>query len=381
MNPLLIVGAGLAGAVLARQLAEAGLPVQVIDAEPRIGGNCCTERDPQTGIMLHLRGPHVFHTSHEEVWRFINRFGEWVPYVSRIKASTERGVYGLPINLHTINQFFGTALTPGEAREFLKAKTVRGKNKPSNFEEHAKASIGPELYKTFFRGYTVKQWGCDPRELPASILKRLPVRFDYNDNYFDSTYQAIPRDGYSAVIEAILTHPLISVSLETPWERAMRPFFEHVFFSGAIDRFYEYAEGRLGYRTVSWSFATLVGDAQGTAVINFPGLEVPWTRMIEHKHFTPWERFDNTVISKEFSRESLDEDLPCYPKRLEADLAVMRRYVSRATSDVGVSFIGRLGTYRYLDMDIVIAESLDFAARWLAAHAESRRLPVFSAEL
>lgn len=378
MKAVLIVGAGLSGAVLARELAEAGIAVRVIDARSHVGGNCHTERDPDTDVMVHVYGPHIFHTSSEEVWRYLQRFGEWVPFVNRVKAHTGKGVFSLPINLHTINQFFGKSLSPHEAREFLAGKVDGSIGEPMNFEEQALKSIGRELYEAFFKGYTIKQWGCDPTELPPEILKRLPVRFTYNDSYYDSIHQAMPREGYTRVIENILAHPLVGISLATPWDLAMRQDAGHVFFSGALDQFYGFCEGRLGYRTVHWQREIHEDDFQNNAVINYTQPDVPWTRVLEHKHFAPWESHARTLVFREFSKETGEGDLPYYPKRLAADRLVLHRYLERAKHEQGVSFIGRMGTYRYLDMDQVIAETLEFSRAWLDAESNGRPPPIFS---
>jgi UDP-galactopyranose mutase len=378
MRELLVVGAGFSGAVLARELAEAGHAVRVIDARGHVGGNCHTERDPGTGVLVHAHGPHIFHTSNETVWRYVRRFGDWLPFVHRVKAHAGRGVYGLPINLHTLNQFFGRTLTPAEARAFLAGRAEAGIGEPANFEEQALRLIGRELYEAFFRGYTIKQWGCVPTELPASLLRRLPVRFDYNDSYHDGLYQAMPREGYTRVIGNILAHPAVRVDLDTPWEPDMRREAGHVFFTGPLDQFYGHAHGRLGYRTVYWREETHAGDYQGVAQFNYTQLEVPWTRVLEYKHFAPWESHAGTLIAREFSKETGPEDTPYYPKRLAADRVVLARYVDRARHEQGVSFLGRLGTYRYLDMHQVIAEALDFSRIWLAAMTSGEAAPVFS---
>ncbi len=328
--------------------------------------------------MVHVHGAHIFHTSSEEVWRYVRRFGEWVPFVHRVRADTGAGVFSLPINLRTINRFFGRTLSPSQARDFLECLAEKSIGEPANFEEQALKSIGRELYEAFFRGYTIKQWGCDPTELPPEIFTRLPVRFDGDDRYYDSTYQAMPRGGYTRVIENILAHQLVKIRLSTPWHPTLRQEAAHVFFSGALDQFYDFCEGRLGYRTVSWRPETHEGDFQGSAVINYPRLDVPWTRVLEHKHFAPWESHARTLVSREFSKETGEDDTPYYPKRLEVDRSVLSRYRERAERERGVSFIGRLGTYRYLDMHQVIAETLDFSQAWLEAKSLGRPLPVFS---
>ena len=210
----------------------------------------------------------------------------------------------MPINLHTINQFFGKSFNPVEAREFIQRLSDKSIIEPRNFEEQALKFIGSDLYEAFFYGYTKKQWGCEPRELPASILNRLPVRFNYDDNYYNTTYQGIPAGGYTEVIRKILEHPAIQVKLNTPYEAAMASRFKHVFYTGPIDAYYGFSEGRLGYRTVFWSEETFDNDYQGTAVINYPGLDVAHTRIHEHKHFTPWEVHEKTYVFTELSRST-----------------------------------------------------------------------------
>ena len=379
MSEILVVGAGFAGAVLARALAEAGLAVHVIEVRAHVGGNCHTARDAQTGVLEHVYGPHIFHTSNSAVWDYVQRFGCWMPFVNRVKAHTGRGMFSLPVNLHTINQFFGKTLGPADAADFVRSIADGSIAVPANFEEQALKFVGRALYEEFFKGYTVKQWGCDPTLLPAEILKRLPLRFNYNDSYYDSTYQAMPRDGYTQVIENILAHPLVRVSLDTAWQPAMQQDVAHVFFSGAMDQFFAADEGRLGYRSLRWQRETHAGDFQGTAIINYPGEEVAWTRVIEHKHFAPWETHERTLVTREFSHETAPGDIPYYPKRLANDRQLLQRYIERAQQLDGVTFIGRLGTYRYLDMHQVIAESLALARNWLAARANGQPLPVFSA--
>lgn len=379
-NRVLIVGAGFSGAVLARQLADtAAIPSLVIDERDHLGGNCHTERDQASGVMIHRYGPHIFHTSRTDVWSYVQRFGTFMPFVNRVKASIERGIFSLPINLHTINQFFGTRLNPAEAKAFLETQADTSITHPANFEEQALRFIGRDLYEAFFKGYTLKQWGCDPRDLPASILRRLPVRFNYDDNYYSSTFQGIPEHGYTAIVTNILDHPLIETKTSTPFEMAMRGEFAHVFHTGPIDQFYGRQFGDLGYRTVFWQRHDSTGDHQGNAVINYPGIENEFTRVHEHKHFAPWEHHERTVAFVEYSKETAAGDIPYYPKRLAEDMQVLDRYTKLASSDHGISFLGRLATYRYMDMHQVIGEALDFSDAWLAARAAAAALPVFPA--
>jgi UDP-galactopyranose mutase len=373
---VLVVGAGLSGAVLARHLAEhAGLASLVIEERPHIAGNCHTERDESTGVMLHRYGPHIFHTSNEAVWAYMKRFTEIVPYCHRVKASINRGIFSLPVNLHTINQFFGRSFNPAEARAFVERLGDKRIGEPANLEEQALKFIGRELYEAFFHGYTKKQWGCEPRELPASILRRLPVRFDYDDSYHSSLYSGIPRDGYTACIANILNHELIEVQTGVRFEHAMKDGFLHVFFTGPIDAYYGYSNGRLAYRTVYWDRVEATGDFQGCSQMNYPQLGVPHTRIHEDKHFTPWEKHERTVALVEFSKETAGDDVPYYPKRLVADKSVLDGYVARALEERHVSFLGRLATYRYMDMHQAIEESLGLARQWLEATKDGKRLP------
>jgi UDP-galactopyranose mutase len=225
--------------------------------------------------------------------------------------------------------------------------------------------IGRELYETFFYGYTKKQWGCEPRELPASILKRLPVRFNYDDNYYASRYQGIPMEGYTEMIRRILDHPKISVVLNRSVDAKIADEYAHLFYTGPIDEYYGFAEGRLNYRTVYWSRIDAEGDYQGNAVVNYCEAEVPHTRVHEHKHFTPWEEHKQTAVFVEYSKQTGPTDIPYYPMRLPADVEMYQRYAKLAEREEKVSFLGRLATYRYLDMDKVIGEALDFSAEFV----------------
>lgn len=362
--------------MLARELAERlGARVEVIDQRAHLGGNCHTERDAESGVMVHQYGPHIFNTSHEDVWQYVNRFGEFRHFANRVKAVNSRGVFSFPINLHTINQFFGASFSPEEARAFIASRADASIGAPANFEEQALKFVGRELYEAFLYSYTRKHWGCEPRELPASILKRLPLRFNYDDNYYDSRYQAIPVDGYSAVMARMLDHPNIRLLLGVRWEAAMAEKFDHVFYSGPLDELLGFPQGRLGYRTIFFERIDAAGDFQGNAVINFTGAENPWTRIHEHKHFAPWERLERTVAFREFAKETEAGEIPYYPKRLSADMDLLRSYEARLADFPKVTPIGRLGTYRYLDMDQVIGEALDLAADTTAAVQNKTRIP------
>jgi UDP-galactopyranose mutase len=362
MKKILIVGAGLSGAVIARELAEkTNSVIDVIESRNHIGGNCHTYRDPLSGVMIHAYGPHIFNTDLTHVWEYVNRFSRFMPFTNRVKASTSRGVYSMPINLHTINQFYGRNFSPSEARDFIVLQGDGSISEPANFEEQALKFIGKELYEAFFKGYTQKQWGCDPKCLPASILKRLPVRFTYDDNYYSTQFQGIPEHGYSSMIENILAHPQIKVSLNTEYKKGDECSYDHLFYSGPIDRFYNYCNGRLRYRTVWFERIDADGDYQGNAVINYPEAKYPYTRVHEHKHFTPWESHVKTVAFREYSKETTSQDLPFYPLRLKEDLEMFESYRQLAQAHPAMTFIGRLGTYQYLDMDDVIDDAFKAA--------------------
>ncbi|QRM56430.1 UDP-galactopyranose mutase [Sinorhizobium sp. BG8] len=372
-----VIGAGLSGAVIARELAQAGYEVEVIDTRDHIAGNCHTERDSETGVMVHVYGPHIFHTDDAEVWDYVNGFQTFMPYKNRVKTTSDEQVYSLPVNLHTINQFFGKTFRPDEARSFLEEQADKTIAEPETFEEQALRFVGKDLYEAFFKGYTQKQWGCSPTDLPASILKRLPVRFNYDDNYFFHKYQGMPENGYTDMIGRILDHPGIAVRLGTHFKRGEGPDYEHVFYSGPLDGYFDYELGRLGYRTLDFERFTYEGDYQGCAVMNYGDVSVPYTRITEHKHFSPWEEHKGSVCYREFSRACGPEDVPYYPIRLVQEKEQLAQYVSRAEQETSVTFVGRLGTYRYLDMDVTIREALDTARLYLSRKVEKASMPVF----
>ncbi len=376
MTPVLIAGAGLSGAVLARELAEAGQRVEVFETRDHIAGNCHTERDPQTGVLVHRYGPHIFHTSDAEVRDYVTRFARFREYRHRVWTTVRGQVYPMPITLATINQFFGQALSPRTAQAFI-AERAEPIDTPANFEEQALSMIGRELYEAFFKGYTEKQWGLPPSALPASILKRLPLRFSYEDSYFNHDFQAMPEEGYTPMVAAMLDHPLITVRLSTPLDPACVGQDGHVFWSGPLDAFFNHRLGRLGYRTLDFEHLWGEGDVQGCPVMNYGDPDAPYTRITEHKHFAPWEDHTGTVVTREYSRLASDTDIPYYPIRLVDEKTMLARYVAEAEATSGVTFVGRLGTYRYLDMDICIREALDTARAWLATREKGGTLPAF----
>lgn len=353
------MGAGFSGAVVAEQLSKTDCQILVIDERAHIGGNCYTEREKDTGVMIHKYGPHIFNTDNKVVWEYIQQFCEMMPFVNRVKAEYKGNIYSLPINLHTINQFFGKTLNPGQAKEFIGNLGDKSIIDPQNFEEQALKFLGNDLYQAFFYGYTKKQWGCEPTELPASILKRLPVRFNYNDNYYASTYQGIPRDGYTPIFEKMLDQPNIELRLNTKFDKEFETNgYDKIFYTGPIDAFFDFKYGRLSYRTVFFERGEADGDYQGSAVINYADPGVPYTRVHEHKHFTPWEQHDKTVYFTEYSKETEAADVPYYPKRLKDDMGKLAQYEAEVKTLSNYIFLGRLATYRYMDMHHVIDEAL-----------------------
>ena len=375
---LLMVGAGLSGAVIGRHLAQAGYDVEIVDARGHIGGNCHTERDADTGVMVHIYGPHIFHTDDAEVWDYVNSFTRFMPYKNRVKTTSRGQVFSLPVNLHTINQFFDKVMRPDEARAFITNEQADTSiDDPQTFEEQAMRFVGRDLYEAFFKGYTMKQWGCHPSELPASILKRLPVRFNYDDNYFFHKFQGMPEHGYTKMIEGILDHERITVKLDTVFDQSQTDDYDHVFYSGPLDGYFGYALGRLGYRTLDFERFAYDGDYQGCAVMNYGEVDVPYTRITEHKHFSPWESHEGSICYREFSRAAEPEDIPYYPIRQVKEKTLLAEYVALAGKTAGVSFVGRLGTYRYLDMDVTIREALDTAAGFLAHVDKDEAVPAF----
>lgn len=377
LKSILVVGAGFSGAVVSRHLAEAGHHVTVIDARDHVAGNCHTARDPETGVMVHHYGPHIFHTDDLSVWEYVARFATMMPYRHQVKAQVDGQVYALPINLHTINQFFRTALTPAQAQTFLAAQAETGGGQ--SFEDQGLRFVGRALYEAFFEGYTRKQWGVDPARLPASILKRLPLRFTYDDNYFAHQFQGIPREGYTALVARILDHPGITLHLRCAAEEVDAGRYDHQVYTGPLDRFFGHRFGRLGYRTLRFEHERVAAPYQGTAVMNYCDPEVPFTRITEHMYFAPWEctQFSRSIITREYSAAAGASDTPYYPVRLLDDKALLARYVALAQQTEGVTFLGRLGTYAYLDMDVAIRQAQDAARHLVQAFAKDIRPAVF----
>lgn len=361
---LLVVGSGFFGATIANQVAsELGLPVLVIERRNHIGGNAYSERDPDSGIEIHRYGTHLFHTSSDEVWNFITRFTSFNNYRHRVFAKHRGRTYTMPINLMTINQFFGLDLTPSEASAFVAEQTAAaGIAQPQSLEAKAISLIGRPLYEAFVKGYTAKQWETDPASLPPEIITRLPVRFSYNDFYFSDLHEGLPIDGYGALFERILNHPNIHVRTNCDFFDVRGEIDSRtlIVYTGAVDRYFDYRYGELGWRTLDFENETLdVDDFQGAAVINYPDLDVPFTRIHEFKHLHPERRYGKrTLIMREFSRYATRNDEPYYPIGTRDDKERYRKYRAAAEAEPNVIFGGRLGTYRYLDMHQAIGAAL-----------------------
>lgn len=370
---LLIVGSGLFGLTIAeRAVREHGVKVTIIDRRDHIGGNAYSERDPETGIEIHKYGAHLFHTSNQRVWDYVRQFTEFTEYKHKVYTNHDGVVYPMPINLGTINQFFQAALTPDEARALIaeQAGELAGTD-PENLDEKGISLIGRPLYEAFIKNYTGKQWQTDPKDLPASIISRLPVRYTYDNRYFNDTFEGLPREGYTAWLEKMADHPEIEVRLSTDFFDPEQPLNKQsvrgripVVYTGPIDRYFDYSEGTLGWRTIDLETEHLdTGDFQGTSVMNYADAEVPYTRIIEPRHFHPERDYptDRTVIQREYSRFAESGDEPYYPINSTADRETLLAYRALADAEPRTLFGGRLGTYQYLDMHMAIGSALSMA--------------------
>jgi UDP-galactopyranose mutase len=362
---LVVVGSGFYGLTVAERVASRlGRRVVVLERRCHLGGNAWSEAEPETGIEVHRYGAHLFHTSNERVWDYVRQFTEFTGYQHRVFTVSKGQTYPLPINLATICQFFGQHLTPDQARALVREHASEvDPDRVRNLEEKAISLIGRPLYETFVRGYTEKQWQTDPRELPAEVISRLPVRYTFDNRYFNDVHEGLPVDGYAAWLARMATHPLVDVLLDVDFfdVRGLVPAGVPVVYTGPLDRFFDHSEGRLGWRTLDFEQEVLpVGDFQGTPVMNYADSDVPWTRIHEFRHFHPERQHpaDRTVIVREYSRFAEQADEPYYPVNTPADRAVLARYRARADAEPDVLFGGRLGTYQYLDMHMAIASAL-----------------------
>lgn len=368
---LLVVGSGLFGLTIAERAAVAGRKVTVIDRREHMGGNAFSETDPDTGIEVHRYGAHLFHTSNAVVWEYVNRFTTFTNYVHHVFTNHQGVVYPLPINLGTVNQFFRSALGPDAARALIRDQASEFDEKAAaNLEEKGIALIGRPLYEAFIRDYTAKQWQTEPHLLPAEIISRLPVRYTYDNRYFNDTWEGLPTNGYAAWLERMADHPNIEVRLSTDFFDGCQPLNKAavvgqvpVVYSGPLDRYFDYAAGELSWRTLDFDREVLpVGDFQGTSVMNYADADVPFTRIHEFRHFHPErsDRYppDRTVIMREYSRFATRADEPYYPVNTPDDRTRLAAYRELANAEPGVTFGGRLGSYQYLDMHMAIGSAL-----------------------
>ncbi|MCF8569350.1 UDP-galactopyranose mutase [Gordonia sp. HY002] len=379
---LIVVGSGFYGLTVAERAAtQLGQRVLVLDRRDHIGGNAYSEAEPETGIEVHKYGAHLFHTSNERVWEYVNQFTDFTGYQHRVFAMHDGQAYQFPMGLGLVSQFFGRYFSPDEARALIadQASEIES-TEAANFEEKAISLIGRPLYEAFIKHYTAKQWETDPKNLPAGNITRLPVRYTFDNRYFSDSHEGLPVDGYTAWLENMAADEKITVRLSTDWFdvrdelRAANPDAPIV-YTGPLDRYFDYSAGRLGWRTLEFETEVLpTGDFQGTPVMNYNDADVPFTRIHEFRHFHPERKeypSDKTVIMREFGRFAKDDDEPYYPINTPDDremLAAYRELAKTETSDNKVLFGGRLGTYQYLDMHMAIASALTMFDNTLAPH-------------
>lgn len=375
---LVVVGSGLFGLTIAEQAASRwGLRVAIVERRSHLGGNAYSEIDPETGIEVHKYGAHLFHTSNERVWEYVNRFTSFTSYVHRVWTTVDGVVYPMPVNLGTINQFFSAAYGPNEARALIaqQAAEVDGQE-ITDFESKGVSLVGRPLFEAFFKNYTAKQWQTDPKDLPASIISRLPVRYNYDSRYFNDKYEGLPVDGYTAWMERMVASDLIDVYLDTDFFDPENPLNKAavvgkvpVVYTGPVDRYFDYSAGDLSWRTVDFEKEVVeTGDYQGCSVMNYGDIDVPFTRIIEFRHFHPERDYQDkkTVIFREFSRFADHGDEPYYPVNTAQDRERLEQYRELMKNEDRVFFGGRLGTYKYLDMHMAIASALTMLDNELA---------------
>jgi UDP-galactopyranose mutase len=365
---LVVVGSGFFGLTVAERAAsELDKRVLVLERRSHIGGNAYSEAEPETGIEVHRYGAHLFHTSNQRVWEYVNRFTAFTGYQHRVFARVGEQVYAFPMNLALINQFFGHAHTPDEARTLIAEQAGEIDTKDAaNLEEKAVSLIGRPLYEAFVKGYTAKQWQTDPTALDASIITRLPVRYTFDNRYFNDRFEGLPVDGYTAWLEKMADHPNIDVRLDVDYfdVRDQIAAGTPTVYTGPLDRYFDNSEGELSWRTLDFEQEVVAtGDYQGAPVINYNDVDVPYTRILEFRHFHPEREYptDKTVIVREFSRFAQPGDEPYYPVGTPDDRAKLKRYrelARKETANANVLFGGRLGTYKYLDMHMAIGSAL-----------------------
>jgi len=372
---LVVVGSGFFGLTIAeRCAAELDLKVLVIERRYHLGGNAYSEFDPETGIEVHKYGTHLFHTSNERVWDYVRRFTDFTNYQHRVFGKYRGQVYSLPMNLGLINQFFGKSHTPAEARALIAEQASEiATEDATNLEEKAVSLIGRPLYEAFIKGYTAKQWQTDPTELSADIITRLPVRYTFDNRYFNDKYEGLPVDGYTAWLERMADHPNIEVRVDTDFFDVQDAFKGRVpiVYTGPVDEYFGNAEGRLSWRTVDLEQETVdVDDYQGTGVVNANDQDVPFTRVLEFKHLHPERTYlpGKSIVVHEYSRFAEADDEPYYPVNTAEDRARLLKYRDLAEKEPMVLFGGRLGTYKYLDMHMAIASALSMYDNKLKPH-------------
>lgn len=351
-----IVGAGMFGATFARLMTDKGKRCLVVEKRKHIGGNCYT--DNVEGINVHRYGAHIFHTSNEKVWKFINRFTSFNNYINSPIANFEGKLYSLPFNMHTFNQMWGV-ITPEEAYAKLEEQRLKLEREPQNLEEQALSMVGKDIYERLIRGYTTKQWMTDPQKLPSSIIKRLPLRFTYNNNYFNDKYQGIPIGGYTKIFERMLEGIEVKCNIDYLSDRASIDELGHtVVYTGKIDEFYDYRFGELQYRTLRFENELVsTKNYQGNAVINYTSQDIPYTRIIEHKHFEN-SQTESTYITREYPEAWSKEKIPYYPVNDDVNNGKFLQYKKLAKVEENVIFGGRLAEYRYYDMHNVINSAI-----------------------
>ena len=355
MYDYLIVGAGLFGATFARLARDSGRSCLVIDKRPHIGGNCYTEN--VEGINIHKYGPHIFHTSNKVVWDFVNRFAEFNNFILSPKAYSKGKLYSLPFNMNTFYEMWGT-IEPKQAKEIIEHQKFKGT--PTNLEEQALSLVGQDIYQTLIKGYTEKQWGKKATELPSFIIKRLPLRFTFDNNYFNDKYQGIPIGGYTSIIQKMLDG--IEVQLNTDY-LSNRNYFNSIanqfVYTGCIDEFFDYEFGRLEYRSLRFEHQVKDTDNfQGNAVINYCDSEIEYTRILEHKYFEKTQS-SKTVITYEHPQEYQEGMIPYYPINDKRNQAIYENYKNKSSSLTNFIFGGRLAEYKYMDMDTVIKSAMN----------------------
>jgi UDP-galactopyranose mutase len=377
MTDLVVVGSGFFGLTIARQAAdELGLKVLVLEKRSHIGGNAYSEFDPETGIEVHKYGSHLFHTSSERVWEYVNRFTSFNNYQHKVWAKHHGEIYPMPVNLDTINKFFGKSFNSDQAKDFIRGQVNSDDaSSASNLEERAIALIGEPLYEAFIKGYTEKQWQTDPKLLPADVINRLPMRFTNEHRYFNDRYEGLPLNGYTAWLENLADHKNIEVHLNTDYFNVRAGLSgSPTVYTGPIDSYFDYEFGTLGWRTLDFENEIVnLGDFQGTSVVNYSDVDVEFTRIHEYRHLHPERDYqtDSTFISREYSRFAGENDEPYYPVNTAEDRVQLSRYRDLIDQEKNVWFGGRLGTYQYLDMHMAIASALTTFDNEIADHFQS----------